>query len=83
MDVCPFDALFWSPEFSYADTDVAGLTHERDQLREWMWTFRRRRPPTLEPAGQGNRHGHRRTGRDQPSGWRALDRTGARVPSIW
>ena len=38
IDVCPFDALFWSPEFEYADYDILGLTHERPELREWMWT---------------------------------------------
>jgi NADH-quinone oxidoreductase subunit I len=38
IEACPFDALFWSPEFEYAEHDVLGLTHEREQLREWMWT---------------------------------------------
>jgi NADH-quinone oxidoreductase subunit I len=36
IEVCPFDALFWSPEFSYAAGDALGLTHERDQLGEWL-----------------------------------------------
>ncbi|HWG64072.1 MAG TPA: 4Fe-4S binding protein [Streptosporangiaceae bacterium] len=38
IEVCPYDALFWSPEFSYAETDIADLTHERGKLREWMQT---------------------------------------------
>jgi NADH-quinone oxidoreductase subunit I len=38
IDVCPFDALFWSPEFEYASYDMHDLTHERDRLRDWMWT---------------------------------------------
>jgi NADH-quinone oxidoreductase subunit I len=38
IDVCPFDALFWSPEFEYSEHDILGLTHERDRLREWMPT---------------------------------------------
>ncbi len=38
IEVCPFDALFWSPEFEYADLDIRELTHEKDVLREWMWT---------------------------------------------
>ncbi len=38
IEVCPFDALFWSPEFEYAEFDVRDLVHERDRLREWMWT---------------------------------------------
>ena len=36
IEACPYDALFWSPEFSYAETDIGDLTHERDRLREWM-----------------------------------------------
>jgi NADH-quinone oxidoreductase subunit I len=38
IDVCPFDALFWSPEFEYAGHDIDDLTHERGRLRDWMWT---------------------------------------------
>ncbi len=38
IEVCPFDALFWTPEFEYAEHDIGALTHERDVLREWMWT---------------------------------------------
>lgn len=38
IEVCPFDALHWSPEFEYAETDIRDLTHGRDRLREWMWT---------------------------------------------
>jgi NADH-quinone oxidoreductase subunit I len=38
IEVCPFDALFWSPEFEYAEGDIVDLTHERDRLREWMPT---------------------------------------------
>ena len=38
IEVCPFDALFWSPEFEYAEHDLSFMTHERDRLREWMPT---------------------------------------------
>jgi NADH-quinone oxidoreductase subunit I len=38
IEVCPFDALFWTPEFDYAQGDVLGLTYERDRLRASMWT---------------------------------------------
>ena len=31
IEVCPFDALFWSPEFEYAETDIHELTHETRQ----------------------------------------------------
>ncbi len=50
IEVCPFDALFWSPEFEYAEYDIADLTHERDRLREWMWTVPA--PAALDPAGE-------------------------------
>ncbi|MFC4606418.1 NuoI/complex I 23 kDa subunit family protein [Streptomyces maoxianensis] len=50
IEVCPFDALFWSPEFEYAETDIRELTHERDKLREWMWTVPA--PPPLDPAAE-------------------------------
>jgi NADH-quinone oxidoreductase subunit I len=38
IEACPFDALFWSPEFEYAGYDILDLTHEKERLREWMWT---------------------------------------------
>ena len=38
IEVCPFDALFWSPEFEYAEFDIVDLLHEKDRLRDWMWT---------------------------------------------
>jgi NADH-quinone oxidoreductase subunit I len=46
VEVCPYDALFWSPEYSYAAAGIGELTHERERLREWMWTV----PP---PPGPG------------------------------
>jgi NADH-quinone oxidoreductase subunit I len=36
IEVCPFDALFWSPEFEYAAYDIRDLTQEKDRLGEWM-----------------------------------------------
>ncbi len=50
IEVCPFDALFWSPEFEYAETDIRELTHERDTLREWMWTVPE--PPPLDEGAE-------------------------------
>jgi NADH-quinone oxidoreductase subunit I len=50
IEVCPFDALFWSPEFEYAETDIRELTHERDKLREWMWTVPA--PPALDAGAE-------------------------------
>jgi NADH-quinone oxidoreductase subunit I len=46
VESCPFDALFWSPEFEYAETDVRSLTHEKDRLREWAATAPP--PPALD-----------------------------------
>jgi NADH-quinone oxidoreductase subunit I len=36
IEVCPFDALFWSPQFEYAEFDIRDLTHESDRLGGWM-----------------------------------------------
>jgi NADH-quinone oxidoreductase subunit I len=58
VEVCPYDALFWSPEFSSAETDIAALTHEQGRLREWMWTVpppprhEEGAPPPTEARGQ-------------------------------
>src|SRR2546423_13814580 len=38
IEVCPFDALFWSPEFEYAELDIRDLLHERDRLGAWAAT---------------------------------------------
>jgi NADH-quinone oxidoreductase subunit I len=38
VEVCPFDALYWSPEFEYAEYDHETLTHEKERLREWAYT---------------------------------------------
>jgi NADH-quinone oxidoreductase subunit I len=50
IEVCPFDALFWSPEFEYAAHDITELTHEADVLREWMWTVPV--PPAIDPSAE-------------------------------
>ncbi|HVF06862.1 MAG TPA: 4Fe-4S binding protein [Frankiaceae bacterium] len=49
VEVCPFDALFWSPEFEYSEYDIKDLTHEKERLREWMYTVPA--PPMLDPDG--------------------------------
>jgi len=36
VEVCPFDALFWSPDYDHAAFEAAGLVHERDVLGLWM-----------------------------------------------
>jgi len=46
VEVCPFDALFWSPEFEYAEYDIVELTHEKEKLEEWCYTVLP--PPEIE-----------------------------------
>ena len=38
IEVCPFDALFWAPDFAYADGDIRNLLHDKDRLGTWMAT---------------------------------------------
>jgi NADH-quinone oxidoreductase subunit I len=38
IEVCPFDALEWSPEFEYAEYDLRDLLHEKDRLGGWLET---------------------------------------------
>jgi NADH-quinone oxidoreductase subunit I len=38
IEVCPFDALEWSPEFEYAEYDIKNLLHEKERLGEWVAT---------------------------------------------
>ena len=33
VEVCPFDALFWSPEYEYSEPRIADLLHDKDQPR--------------------------------------------------
>ena len=35
IEVCPFDALFWSPQFEYAETDIRDLLHDKTRLGQW------------------------------------------------
>ncbi len=46
VEVCPYDALFWSREFEYAELDIRELTHEKERLSDWMSTVLP--PPELE-----------------------------------
>jgi NADH-quinone oxidoreductase subunit I len=48
VEVCPFDALHWSPEFEYAEYDIGKLTHEMDTLRTWAYTV-----PAPDPLEEG------------------------------
>lgn len=46
IEVCPFDALFWAPEFEYSEFDIRDLTHESGRLAEWTHTVPP--PPALD-----------------------------------
>lgn len=38
VEVCPFEALYWSPEFEYSESRIADLIHDKSRLGEWMLT---------------------------------------------
>ncbi|MBW3595609.1 MAG: NADH-quinone oxidoreductase subunit I, partial [Actinobacteria bacterium] len=46
VEVCPYDALFWSREFEYSEFDIRELTHEKERLSDWMASVLP--PPPLE-----------------------------------
>ena len=50
VEVCPYDALFWSREFEYAEYDIRELTHEKERLSDWMSTVLP--PPPLEEGAE-------------------------------
>jgi NADH-quinone oxidoreductase subunit I len=50
VEVCPFDALWWSPEFEYAEYEMPRLIHEMDKLREWADTVPP--PPALDDGAE-------------------------------
>jgi NADH-quinone oxidoreductase subunit I len=48
VEVCPFDALFWTPEYEYSEFSIAKLLHDKDRLDGWMATV-----PEPEPLEMG------------------------------
>ena len=50
VEVCPFDALFWSPEFEYGEYDIDSMTHEKERLEDWTYTVLP--PPGLEEGAE-------------------------------
>jgi len=50
IEVCPFDALFWSPEFEYAEFEIKDMLHEKERLGEWMATVPP--PPAVDPRAE-------------------------------
>ena len=50
VEVCPFDALFWSPEYEYSEPHIADLLHDKTKLGEWMETVPEQ--PELEAGAE-------------------------------
>ena len=50
VEVCPFDALFWSPEYEYSEPKIADLLHDKTKLGEWMETVPE--APALEAGAE-------------------------------
>src|SRR3712207_9017752 len=50
IEVCPFDALYWTPEFEYSELDVLDLLHDKDRLGAWMRTVPP--PPAHDVLGE-------------------------------
>ena len=75
IEACPFDALFWSPEFEYAEYDIRELTHEKGRLREWMWTVPP--PPAADPNGEAPKEvaAAEQTAGGEPAGGEAAGRS--------
>ena len=50
VEVCPYDALFWSREYEYSEFDIRELTHEKERLSDWMASVLP--PPELEVGAE-------------------------------
>jgi len=46
VEVCPFDALYWSPEYEYSTYGVEDLIHGKTRLKDWLSTVPE--PPAIE-----------------------------------
>jgi NADH-quinone oxidoreductase subunit I len=46
VEVCPFDALYWSPEYEYSEFKISNMLHDKQKLTEWLATVPR--PAELE-----------------------------------
>ena len=38
VEVCPFEALFWTPEYEFSEPRIADLLHDKSKLGQWMET---------------------------------------------
>jgi NADH-quinone oxidoreductase subunit I len=48
VEVCPFEALYWSPEYEYSEVRIADLLHDKSRLGQWFETV-----PDFEPYEAG------------------------------
>jgi NADH-quinone oxidoreductase subunit I len=46
VEVCPFDALFWSPDYEYSEYGISDMLHDKERLTDWLKTVPD--PPSLE-----------------------------------
>ena len=46
VEVCPFDALFWSPDYEYSETGISNMLHDKERLTDWLTTVPD--PPPVE-----------------------------------
>ena len=46
VEVCPFDALHWSPEYEYSEEKVSLMLHDKERLTDWLATVPE--PPAVE-----------------------------------
>ena len=44
VEVCPFDALFWSPDYEYSEYKMTNLLHDKEKLNEWLNTVPETQP---------------------------------------
>jgi len=38
VEVCPFDALFWSPEYEFSEEHMGDMLHDKERLQGWLAT---------------------------------------------
>jgi NADH-quinone oxidoreductase subunit I len=89
VEVCPFDALHWSPEFEYAELDIRDLLHEKPRLGQWMATVppppaldeRSAEPAEIAATQRPARGASRLVGGDRPPRARPSQGVGSQSPS--
>jgi NADH-quinone oxidoreductase subunit I len=79
VEVCPFDALFWAPDFEYAEYDILDMTHEKARLEEW--TYKVLPPPPLEEGAEAIQEEPPSTSSGSPTGVEAPAEVGGPPPT--